>query len=170
MRFNGTLAASWLVFAVTGLGCAAQASQAPMDPSSPIETKGGYKQAGKPIDRDSMMEQLGQEPASKSDIGTAQSLAIFGSVLATVGGALLGWPIGEKLGGAENPHWGLAIAGGAMAAVALPMGFLSDSKVSQAVDSHNRSLGQPAAGRARVLVRVADCIPCLASVPEREAR
>jgi hypothetical protein len=91
-------------------------------------------------------------------------------VLGAVGGALLGWPIGEKLGGAENPHWGLAIAGGATIAVALPLAFWADSKVSQAVDSHNQSLVRPAAGPALVHARVADCIPCLASLPDRGPR
>jgi hypothetical protein len=169
MRFKCTLLAAWLMFGVTGLGCANQATLAPMDPSSPIETKGGYKQGGKPLARNSMLEQLGQEPASESDIATAKTLGVIGQVLGAVGGALLGWPIGEKLAGAENPHWGLAIAGGATIAVALPLAFWSDSKVSQAVDSHNRSLAAPAAGREPGHARVADCIPCLTSLPESEA-
>jgi hypothetical protein len=168
MRFKGTLVATWLVFGVTGLGCANQAKLAPMDPSSPIETKGGYKQGGKPLARDSMLERLGEEPASESDIATAKTLAVMGQVLGAVGGALLGWPIGEKLGGVEKPHWGLAIAGGATIAVAVPLALWSDSKVSQAVDSHNRSLGKPAAERAPAQVRVAECIPCLASLPGRQ--
>lgn len=115
------------------------------------------------------MEQLAQEPASESDIATAKTLAVMGQVLGGVGGALLGWPIGEKLGGVEKPHWGLAIAGGATIAVALPLGFWADSKVSQAVESHNRSLEKPA-GAAPVRSQVAACIPCLVSVRELEAR
>jgi len=138
-----------------------------MDPSAPIETKGGYRQNGKPLDRDSMLARLREEPASEEDIAAAQSLGVLGQVLGAVGGALLGWPIGEKLGGAEKPHWGLAIAGGATIAVALPLAFWSDGKVSQAVDSHNRRFQQPSAGPVFVHARVADCIPCL---PSFEAR
>lgn len=119
-----------------------------MDPSLPVETKDGYKQAGAPIDRDSMLEVLSSKPASADDAKRAKTLAFVSTVLAAAGGALIGYPLGQKLGG-EEPNWTLAYVGAGSAVASIPLAIWADSSVGSAVEAHNRSLGaQPDAARS----------------------
>ena len=50
----------------------------------------------------------------------------FALVLGAVGGGLIGWPIGQAIGGAEDPNWALAAAGAGALAVAIWTGVSSD--------------------------------------------
>ncbi len=136
----------YLLLGTTTAGCAA-GKLAPMDPRARIDTQKGYRQDGKLLDRDSMLTELAHEPEAKPDVDKAKALATISLVLAGVGGALVGWQLGARAGG-DDVDWRIAAAGGATIAVALPLGFWSDSSVGAAVESHNRSLGSPAEPKA----------------------
>lgn len=61
----------------------------------------------------------------------------FALVLGAVGGGLIGWPIGQAIGGAEDPNWALAAAGAGALAVAIWTGVSSDKQFKKAVDLYN---------------------------------
>jgi hypothetical protein len=126
--------------ALAGTGCAG-AKLAPMDPSRPIETEHGYTQNGTPIDPESMTEQLERERAAAPAVKRAKTLATLAVVLCGIGGALIGWPIGQWAAGEEDPIWPLAYAGVGALGVSVPLVVWSNSSMNSAIDAHNRGLG-----------------------------
>jgi hypothetical protein len=132
-----TLVASiWLS---SQLACAGP-QLAKLDPSRTIETDDGYRQDGKALDAADMTEKLSAEPASAPHVSRARTLSTISMILAAAGGALVGWPIGAKIGGDPNPKWGLAAAGGAVILVSVPLALWGSSSLGSAVDAHNAQL------------------------------
>lgn len=70
--------------------------------------------------------------ASKSSTYRGVAL-VFGAV----GGGLIGWPIGEALGGSDEPHWALAGVGAGALAVAIWSGVTSDKHFKKAIEVYN---------------------------------
>ena len=70
----------------------------------------------------------------------ARTLNLIGLILATAGGALVGWPIGGKIGGDPDPTWELAYAGGGAILVSIPLVLWGASSLGSAVDAHNAQL------------------------------
>lgn len=124
-------------------GCASGANLVPMDPNRPIETEHGYQQDGKNIDPDSMSDVLEREPHAAPALHRAQTLSPISIVLAGVGGALIGWPLGQKMGGDPHPTWGLAYAGAGTLALAIPLAIWAASSMKSAIEAHNRRFAGP---------------------------
>ncbi len=139
------LAVSVLVF-----GCGTAPRK--FDPKSPIEVRSGglgntYAQGGEVLDHRDMLDKLGEEPQTASQISGAKTLGTIAMVGATVGGALVGWPLGQAAAGRTDPEWALAAVGGGVILVSLPLAFWGDSKVSDAVMTHNASFGESETSR-----------------------
>jgi hypothetical protein len=130
-----------LTISVVASGCVSLQQPVKMDPHRPIETEHGYQQDGFDLDRGDMVNQLSRERASASAVSRARTLATVSVILASAGGALIGWPIGEAAGGSDHPHWPLAYAGGAALGLAIPMALFASSSIGSAVDAHNRVTG-----------------------------
>ncbi|WP_396602114.1 hypothetical protein [Algibacter sp. R77976] len=60
-------------------------------------------------------------------------------VLGFAGGALVGWPIGNSLGGGD-PNWTMAGIGAGLIIVAIPISSKANKKINQAVELYNASL------------------------------
>ena len=97
-----------------------------------------FKQDGREIDRSDMLDRLGERPESAADVRRARTLKTGGVVLGAVGGALIGIPLGQAIGGRSEPLWPLAYAGAGVAGVGISLGFWSDGSVNSAVEKHNR--------------------------------
>lgn len=130
--------AALVALAFVATACAGNQQFVPMDPSHPVDTHDGYRQGGRALDRESMREVLETEPEASPYVARSKVLATTSLVLGAVGGALLGWPLGQALGGAERPLWELAAVGGGAIAISIPLGVWSDKSWSLAVDAHNR--------------------------------
>lgn len=111
-----------------------------MDPYRRIETQHGYQQDGKAIDPEDMARKLEREPAAAPAVRRARTLGTIATVLAGVGGALVGWPLGQAA--ADNPHptWPLAYVGGGAVVVSIPLAIWGASSMESAVEAHNRGL------------------------------
>jgi hypothetical protein len=125
-----------LALALPELGCAHQPKLMPMRPDQPVEIREGYRQEGERVDPDSLIETLKSEPEAAPAVERAQTLATIATILAGVGGALVGWPLGEASAGAK-PHWALAGAGGGAIVVGIPLAIWAGSSMDVAVASHN---------------------------------
>lgn len=137
LKANSALA---ILVAFSEVACASTGRLAKMDPSRAIDTEHGYRQDNAALDREDMLRKLEHEPVAAPAVGRARALATISLLLAGVGGALIGWPLGEKLAGNEQPHWSLLYAGGATVAVAIPLAFWADGSVSSAVRAHNEGI------------------------------
>jgi hypothetical protein len=136
-------ATKWMAVALAlhGIGCA---SLQKMDPTRRIELNTGffsgprYAQGGKPIGQ--MAEWLEKEPEAAPHASRAQALSLIATLVDGTGGALIGMPLGQKLGGAREPLWPLAGAGAAAIALSIPLMIWSFSSMDSAVEAHNRLL------------------------------
>jgi hypothetical protein len=131
-----------LLLAYAHFGCAPRPMRA-MDPSLPIETDRGYRQRGEPLDPKDMTDRLSEEPAAGPLVRRSRVLAIVTQGLATLGGGLIGWPLGTHLRGGD-PNWTLAYAGAGAIVVSVPVAVWSVDSMNDAVDAHNRALVAPA--------------------------
>lgn len=120
------------------VGCAS--GTATMDPHAPIDTKRGYSQNGKQLDRQQMLDTLEREPAARDHIQNARGLGTLGMVGGAIGGGLVGFPVGQAIAGEEEPAWVLAGVGAGVVAVSLSISLIADGHVAQAVELHNASL------------------------------
>jgi outer membrane lipoprotein SlyB len=64
-------------------------------------------------------------------------------VLGFVGGALVGWPIGNVIGGGD-PNWTLAGIGAGVIVVAIPISSRANKNINQAVELYNASVDSKA--------------------------
>jgi hypothetical protein len=130
--------------ALLASGCAT--GQARMDTYAPIEKRAAflgtsYEQDGKPLAGDAMTDALAREPAARDDVSTYKTLSTIALVAAGVGGALIGWPLGEAATGKKDPMWELAAVGGGLFVVSIPLGIVAANNLDSAVDEHNRRFG-----------------------------
>lgn len=133
--------------AVALSGCAG-VRQMPYDPSRRVELD-GYKQDGRAVDRKSLSDGLLQEEGPSELVKKSQAMAIPAQILGGVGGALLGWPLGEAAGGSDHPHWVLAGVGGGVAAAGIALGFWADAIFEDAVKAHNEQVQEHRAPSAQ---------------------
>ncbi|MEO7033359.1 MAG: hypothetical protein ABI548_05815 [Polyangiaceae bacterium] len=123
------------------LGCATGAQLAPMNPSAPIETEHGYRQEGRLIDPKSMLETLESEPRAEAAVSRARTLETIALIFGAVGGGLVGWPLGQAIGGEAHPKWALAGVGAGAIVVAIPFTIGAGSSMTSAVKAHNARFG-----------------------------
>lgn len=107
------------------------------DPTRPIEKEKGYRQDGQPLDSRDLWKKLKEEPEAAPHIRRAEVLDVVSIALGATGGALMGWPVGEALGGDPAPHWELMAIGGGAIVVAIPFAIWSASSRSQGITVHN---------------------------------
>jgi hypothetical protein len=141
MNSNATRTAL-VAFALVATACAGNRQLVPMDASYRVDTRDGYAQGGRALDPESMREVLESEPEANGYVSRSKVLATTSIVLGAVGGALLGWPLGQALGGEERPLWSLAAVGGGAIAISIPLALWSDQSWSLAVDAHNRRVDE----------------------------
>lgn len=109
-----------------------------------IESKkvfGGYEfnQSGVKLTMRSLSEAVSSNPESAALMKKARGSYGVANFLALVGGGLIGWPLGTAIAGGDA-EWGLAGAGLAIVAIAIPLAVSSGNKAKQAVDLYNAGL------------------------------
>jgi len=112
----------------------------PLDANMRIDTKGlGYSQRDMALNRADMLDKLENEPENQDRIKSARALSMGGTVLSAIGGAAIGWPLGEYMTGDRHPMWWMAGAGAGLFLLGgLPLALASDAQVAKAVDVHNK--------------------------------
>ena len=69
---------------------------------------------------------------------SARSLNTLAGVFGAIGGAMIGWNIGESLAGGD-PNWALSVAGGAIVLGTIPISNSAMKKARQAIETYNSS-------------------------------
>lgn len=72
-------------------------------------------------------------------IKSAQSTYTLATIIGSVGGFMVGWPIGTALGGGE-PNWTMAGIGAGLIVVSIPITQSFNRKAKQAVETYNGGL------------------------------
>lgn len=128
---------------VVGLTAACARNHYQGDPTAPIdikETGFGYRysQAGHELNQDRVRRVLTRSQANlESEIQGYGAIVAMSVGFGTVGGALIGYPIGRQLAGDTYVPWFLALVGVGTVSVMLPIENRSDQRLLHAVRLHN---------------------------------
>lgn len=76
-------------------------------------------------------------------IKKAKSNSSIATILGFAGGGLIGFPIGQSLGG-RDANWALAGIGAGLVAIAIPISSSANKKTNKAVELYNASLNSSA--------------------------
>lgn len=128
------------VFGLLSFGAFAQIpSNHKVANDSLVFQKGSFLQNGKPLSRIKVTgivmnnsEAYKYLKSAFNDLGVANFFASFG-------GVLIGWPLGTAIAGGK-PMWVLAIAGGGIALISLPIYSSFRKKSARAVSVYNQGL------------------------------
>jgi hypothetical protein len=136
---HATVAA--VLLATFAAGCAATGKH--LDTSKPIQIEGGpYRQNDEPLLMDDLEEKLAAHPAASSHLSGYKVNKWTGSILATVGGGLVGWNLGDNLTKKGDKTWTPALVGAGAIVLAIPFALIADGQMRSAAEAYNASFTQ----------------------------
>jgi len=95
-----------------------------------------YTYQGKQINMNQMLSLMEKDSEEFELMSSGKSTGGLVTVLSTIGGGLIGWPLGTHIGGGE-PNWTLAYIGGALVVISIPFAIGADNNIKKAVEMHN---------------------------------
>ncbi|MFM8740650.1 MAG: hypothetical protein ACKOC0_10640 [Cytophagales bacterium] len=100
----------------------------------------GYKfqEGGQAISKQQAMRLLESNPEAIELFKQGNSNLVPAGILGFAGGFMIGWPIGQSLGGKNDPQWGLAVGGLALVLVGGVLEKSFQKKAKQAFDLYNK--------------------------------
>ena len=110
------------------------------------EKSGGglmVQQKGKNLNQNELFDLLNEDAEASVYVGSYKTKNVAGSILGGVGGALIGFPVGQAIGGGE-PLWVLALAGAGVIAVAIPIAISAGKDIRKGIDVYNQNLDSSA--------------------------
>ena len=101
-----------------------------------------YYQSDERLTKTEVMNHLvtNQEALNLFKKGTGSQTA--STVLGSIGGFLIGWPIGGAIAGQENPNWTLAAVGTGLVVIGIPIYSGGSKKINSALDLYNQKLSR----------------------------
>jgi hypothetical protein len=122
------------VFVATLFCCHAQKIE-------PQKVFGGYNFSvnGQNLKMGELVDMMQPNPAASQLISTAQSQNTISSILAYLGGGLVGWEIGNLITG-KKMNLAVGGSGVALICIALPVGSAAEKNTLKAVDLYNSGL------------------------------
>src|SRR5580765_2703743 len=81
-------------------------------------------------------EMMTNSPEAFEEMKKAKTNRAFSNVLGAIGGALVGFPVGQAIGGGD-PNWTLAAVGGGLIAVSIPFAIAYKKHAGKAVSIYN---------------------------------
>jgi len=83
---------------------------------------------------------LSKVPGALEEYNSGKSMHVGASILQSIGGFLIGWPLGEAAAGAESPNWTMAAVGGGIAIPGIILEVLSNKHIRNAIDTYNSAI------------------------------
>ncbi|WP_299458615.1 hypothetical protein [uncultured Microscilla sp.] len=115
-------------------------------PTTPASTdsvtfkRGYFLQNGKKLNRIKITGIMMNTPEAYKHLKASFADANVATFFATLGGGLIGWPLGTALAGGK-PLWALAGVGVGMALISIPIYASANKKAAQAAKIYNQRLG-----------------------------
>ncbi len=102
---------------------------------------GDYKFSlnGKNLSRGELKTLMQPNPEAYQLMSTAKTQITTATILATIGGGLMGWEIVDLISGKKS-NWSIFGSGAAIALIAFPIGSAGEKKALKAVDLYNAGL------------------------------
>jgi hypothetical protein len=128
------LLASFMVACATGKN---------LDTSRPVEIKDGmYRQGGQPVLVPDLEDKLAEHPAAGPELSGYKAKKWTAWILASVGGSLVGWNLGDNLTKTGKKNWTPTLVGAGAVVVAMPLALMADGQMRSAVNAYNSSFTQ----------------------------
>ncbi len=90
------------------------------------------------------LDALERNPASHNEAAMARSNYNMSQLVGFVGGFMIGWPLGQAIGGKQEPQWGLAAGGAALLIVGgIPLSVGFKKHVQKAMTIYNGKIMAP---------------------------
>lgn len=99
------------------------------------------KQNGKVLTVAHLTKIFADNPNAREEFKAAKVNNDFGMVLGFTGGFLIGWPLGQAIGGGE-PIWAMAGVGAGLLILSIPLGSAFKKRTLNAVDIYNNGLAE----------------------------
>ena len=130
-----------LIIALLALNLSFTIAQTATDSILIKKTGGDYQfyQGDERLNMSQLLIVLKHNDLAFKQIRSAQSSHTLGMVVGMAGGFMVGYPLGTAIAGGE-PNWTLAIAGGALIVISIPIIQNFKKKAHQAVDTYNAGL------------------------------
>ena len=121
--------------------CSFTYGQASTDSISMRKVFGGYLfyQGDNRLNMNQLVNTMKPNEQAYRQIKSAQSTNTLATIIGSVGGFMVGWPIGTAIGGGE-PNWTLAGIGAGLIVVSIPITQSFNKRAKQAVDTFNGGL------------------------------
>lgn len=106
------------------------------------EKSGGglnVKQNGRFLNQNELFDVLNEDVEASRYVGRYKTKNVLGAILGGAGGALIGFPVGQAIGGGD-PQWLLALAGVGVLAIAIPIAITADKDIKTGIDVYNQNL------------------------------
>ncbi len=156
-----------MLLAAVMVACATPSAK--LDTSRPIRIESSglgntYHQGDKTLPLTSLEERLAKHPVAGPELEGYQAKKWTGLLLGAVGGALIGWNVGDNLTKKGEKSWTLALVGAGTVVAALPFALMADGQMHSAVEAYNGSFtsAEPKA--------LGGAVPFVAYLPEPGGR
>lgn len=133
------------VAAATTIDNSPQSVQATSTDTIQMTKAGGtcrYKYKGEEISAIGLQEVIQNNATAMQYFNKAKGTAGFVNIIAYCGGFLIGYPIGTAIGG-RQPNWTMAIIGGGLVVLAIPIAGSINRNISKAVNAYNQDILTP---------------------------
>ncbi len=119
--------------------CQAQGGE--IDVKNSFWTGTKFYQGSNKLDKSLVKEMLSENGEALNLFNKGMSQQSTASIIAGIGGALIGWPIGSAIGGGD-PQWILAGIGVGVVVIGVPIYSSGGKKVNSAIDLYSgKSIG-----------------------------
>jgi len=97
------------------------------------------KQGKKELNQRELFDVLNEDADASVFVGRYKTKNVGSTALSLVGGGLIGFPLGQAIGGGE-PQWVLALAGVGVLAIAIPIAISANKDIKTGIDVYNENL------------------------------
>lgn len=99
---------------------------------------GGYQfyQGNQRLNMNELVRTMESNEQAYQQIKSAKSTYTLATVVSTIGGAMVGWPLGTAIGGGK-PNWTIAGIGAGLIVVSIPISQSFNKKAKKAVETYN---------------------------------
>jgi len=106
------------------------------------EKSGGglmVKQNGKNLNQNELFDVLNEDVEASAYVRRYKTKNVTGAILGGAGGALIGFPLGQAIGGGD-PQWAIALAGVGVLAIAIPIAISANNDIKKGINLYNENL------------------------------
>ena len=127
-----------IILSLLGISITSTYGQTATDSISMKKVFGGYQffKGKQALNMNQLAKSLKSNEKAYNQIKSALPTYTLALIIGSVGGAMVGWPLGAAVGGGD-PNWTMAGIGAGLIVISIPLSESFNKKAKQAVDTYN---------------------------------